>query len=262
MPPVFCAGTYSPFVKHLLNDFHIIASDIRGHGGSRVLDMRPIRHWETFADDLNLIIGQTMTPPVIGIGHSLGAVVTYMAAAIYPNLFAGIVLLDPVILPKRILWLIAVLRLLGLTGKIPIVKKARNRRSIFQGKKEALKLFASGRGIFKAWSQEFVDAYLECGLLEKDAETAVLSCEPELEAQIYESTPIDVWKYARKISCPVLAIRGQQSDTFYLKSAKRLETHITDLELKTIFAAGHFVPMEKPEECSEIIKDFVRRKIL
>jgi len=258
----FCAGIYSPFVKYLLNDFHTIASDIRGHGGSEIIDIRRIRHWETFADDLNSLIGQTMTPPVIGVGHSLGAVATFMAAAIYPNLFSGIILIEPVILPGHILWLLGALRMLGLSKKIPLVKQARRRRKIFQGKKEALKLFTSGRGIFKTWSREFVDAYLECGLLEKNPETAVLTCDPELEAQIYESIPTNIWKYAKKISCPVLAIRGRQSDIFYPESAERLGNLIVDLELKTIPAAGHFVPMEKPKECSEIIKDFVHRKIL
>jgi len=32
----FCAGTYSPFVKHLVDDLHVVASDIRGHGGTEI----------------------------------------------------------------------------------------------------------------------------------------------------------------------------------------------------------------------------------
>ncbi len=137
-----------------------------------------------------------MSPPVIGMGHSLGAVTTYIAAAMYPQLFSAIILIDPSILPRR-------------------------RRKTFQGKSEALKRFASGRGIFKSWSKEFVEAYLECGLLEKDSETAVLKCDPELEAQIFESVPHDVWRYANRISCPILAIRGVHSDVFSADSAKK-----------------------------------------
>jgi pimeloyl-ACP methyl ester carboxylesterase len=151
------------------------------------------------------------------------------------------------------------MRLVGLAGNIPLARGARNRRKIFQGKKEALKRFASGRGIFKTWSKEFVESYLECGLLEKDAETAILKCDPELEAQIFESTPLDVWRYAQKISCPVLAIRGEHSDVFTADSAERLNC-IADYELKTIPDSGHFVPMEKPEECARIIKEFVAHK--
>ena len=255
----FCAGTYSPFVRYLLNDLHIIASDVRGHGGSDLADIKRVRHWDIFAEDLKTLIDQTMSPPVIGLGHSLGAVTTYIAAAKYPRLFSCIILLDPPILPRRMIWLIAAMKCLGLGGKIPLARTARRRRKTFQGKKEALKRFASGHGIFKTWSQEFVEAYLECGLLEKDSETAGLKCDPELEARIFESIPLDVWKYADKVSCPVLAIRGELSDTFRVDAAERLKRKIADCELKTIANAGHFVPMGKPEECAKIILEFLRR---
>jgi pimeloyl-ACP methyl ester carboxylesterase len=258
----FCAGTYAPFIKYLIPDFHIFASDIRGHGSSDQPNIERIRNWTVFAEDLKTLIEQTMLPPIIGMGHSLGAVTTCIAAAKYPHLFSGIILLDPVILPKRMRWLIAGVKLLGLAGKIPLARSARRRRRNFQGKKEALKLFTAGRGIFKTWSKEFVDAYLECGLLEKDSQTAVLKCDPELEAQIFESVPVGVWRHAKKIACPVLAIRGELSDTFLADSAERLKNVIADYECVTIPDSGHFVPMEKPQECAEAISDFVHRKIL
>ena len=256
----FCAGTYSPFVKHLVDDLHVVASDIRGHGGTELPNIKRIRHWDIFADDLKTLIEQSLSPPIIGIGHSLGAVTTYIAAAKYPQLFSCLILIDPPILSPRILWIMAVMRMFGLAGIIPLAKTARRRRKTFQGKKEALKRFASGRGIFKYWSKDFVEAYLECGLLEKDSETAILKCDPELEAQIFESVPLDVWKYGRKISCPVLAIRGQHSGAFTVDSAKRLGRVIPDYELITIADAGHFVPMGKPVECARVIKDFIHRK--
>ena len=256
----FCAGTYSPFVKHLVDDLHVVASDIRGHGGTELPNIKRIRHWDIFADDLKRLIEKTLSPPVIGTGHSLGAVTTYIAAAKYPQLFSCLILIDPPILSPRILWIMAVMRMFGLAGIIPLAKTARRRRKTFQGKKEALKRFASGRGIFKYWSKDFVEAYLECGLLEKDSETAILKCDPELEAQIFESVPLDVWKYGRKISCPVLVIRGQHSGAFTVDSAKRLGRVIPDYELITIADAGHFVPMGKPVECARVIKDFIHRK--
>jgi pimeloyl-ACP methyl ester carboxylesterase len=256
----FCAGTYSPFVKYLTGDLNVMASDIRGHGSSQLPSSQRIRHWNIFSEDLKALIEKTMSPPIIGMGHSLGAVTTYMAAAKYPDLFSCLILIDPPILSPRILWVMAVMRMFGLAGIIPLAKTARRRRKTFQGKKEALKRFASGRGIFKYWSKDFVEAYLECGLLEKDPETAVLKCDPEHEAQIFESVPLDVWTYGRKISCPVLAIRGEHSGAFTVDSAKRLGRVIRDYELTTIADAGHFVPMGKPVECARVIKEFIHRK--
>jgi len=257
----FCAGTYTPFIRYLIDDLHILASDVRGHGGSDQPKVERIRHWDIFAEDLKILIEQKMSSPVIGMGHSLGAVTTYMAAAKYPHLFGGIVLIDPVILPRRLLWLLAGLKFLGLGGALPLAKMARRRRRIFKSKQEALRLFAAGRGIFKNWSKEFVQAYLECGLLEKDEKTAVLKCDPELEAQIFESIPLNVWRYAKNIKCPVLAIRGELSDTFFADAAQRLGGIIADYELQTIQHSGHFPTMEKPQECARLILDFIGRKI-
>jgi pimeloyl-ACP methyl ester carboxylesterase len=255
----FCAGTYEPFIRYLLDDFHLYASDVRGHGDSVRLDHRRIRHWRVFAEDLHRLVTQVMRPPVIGIGHSLGAVTTYIAAADYPGLFSAVILIDPVILPRRTLWSIFLLKLLGLKGRFPLAHGARRRRRIFQGKAEALRRFTSGRGIFKTWSKEFVAAYLECGLLEKDPDSAVLKCDPELEAQIFESIPLDVWRYAARIQCPVLALRGEHSETFVPAAAERLKGRIRDYELRTVSGAGHFIPMEKPAECAAAIVTFVRK---
>ena len=257
----FCAGTYSPFVKHLMDELRIVASDLRGHGDSDRPKLKRVSNWHIFADDLKELIEQTMSPPIIGMGHSLGAVTTYIAAAKYPRLFSAIILIDPAILPRRKLWWFAALRMIGLAGNRQLAQAARRRRKTFQGKSEALKRFTSGHGIFKSWSQEFVEAYLECGLLEKDSETAVLKCDPELEAQIFESVPFDVWRYAKKIACPVLAIRGEHSEVFTADSAGRLKHIISDYELATIPDAGHFVPMGKPQKCARVIAEFIHRKL-
>jgi pimeloyl-ACP methyl ester carboxylesterase len=255
----FCAGAYAPFVRFLVHRLRVIASDIRGHGDSVQPELEPIRHWKVFADDLKALMEAAMPVPVVGIGHSLGAVATYMAAAAYPALFSALVLIDPVILPWRRLLPIALRKLLGMSGKDPRARRARQRRKVFKDKQEAFRLFTAGRGPFKSWSPEFVEAYLECGLWEKDKQTAVLRCDPELEARIFESIPTDVWTYARKIRCPVLTIRGEQSEIFLPDAARRLGRLLADSEQTTISGTGHFVPMEKPAECAEAIAGFVER---
>ena len=65
----FCAGTYSPFVRYLLDDLHVIASDVRGHGGSDLPDLKPIRHWNIFADDLKHKIADYELAVIADAGH-------------------------------------------------------------------------------------------------------------------------------------------------------------------------------------------------
>ena len=256
----FCAGTYSPFIEQLAGEMHIVASDVRGHGASEFTGIQPIRSWKVFAEDLKTVVCRTSRPPVIGMGHSLGAVSTVMAAAAYPELFSFLVLVDPVFLPPRSLAAIGLLRALGLQGRLPRARGARRRRKIFRGKAQALRLFLSGRGIFKAWSPEFVEAYLECGLIERDSETAVLTCDPELEAQNFESIPLRTWSFVKRIQCPVLVIRGELSEVFTAQAAERLKRQAADGEVVTIAGTGHFPTMEKPEECATEVREFLRRR--
>lgn len=257
----FCAGTYTPFIQHLVPDLRIIASDVRGHGGSDFVGIEPVRSWKIFAEDLKAVVAATARPPIIGMGHSLGAVATCIAAAVFPDLFRAIVLVDPVFLVPRRLAMIGLMRVLGLAGRLPRARAARRRRKSFRSKAEALKLFMSGRGIFKTWSPEFVEAYLECGLLEKEPDSTVLTCDPELEAQIFESIPITVWRYVRRLRCPVLAIHGEQSDVFLAEAADRLQRVAGDAEVVTMAGTGHFPTMEKPSECAQAILEFLRRRI-
>ncbi|WP_179953442.1 alpha/beta fold hydrolase [Desulfobotulus mexicanus] len=256
----FCAGTYDPLIRLMSEKLHVIGSDVRGHGSSLSPVEMPIRHWKVFADDLEFMVSSLMKPPVIGIGHSLGAVTTLIAAARHPELFSCIILMDPVILPRRYLMFMGFLRMTGLIGQFPLAKGARRRKFVFKGKQEALSRFTAGRGIFKTWDPSFVDAYLECGLLEVDEETAILKCDPELEAQIFESVPADIWSYAKKVKCPVLAIRGKKSDTFVQDAADRFSRTVKDCELVVVDKSGHFVPMEQPAICAEHILDFIQRK--
>jgi pimeloyl-ACP methyl ester carboxylesterase len=257
----FCAGTYSPFLRLLTPGLHLTASDIRGHGESAFDRMPRIRHWKIFAEDLALLVRSVLRSPVIGMGHSLGAVATTMAAAAHPELFSALVLIDPVFFEPLRLWQVAAWRLIGMGGGSPLAAQARRRRRVFKGKAELLRVFAAKPGAFKSWAPEFVDAYLECGFLERDARTAVLRCDPELEAQIFESVPVDVWGYIRRIRCPVLTIRGEQSEVFREGAARRLKRLVPTCTLATLPGCGHFPVMEKPGECARVITSYLQATV-
>jgi len=252
-----CAGTYAPFLRHFDGKLSLVASDVRGHGDTRLPVPRRIRHWRLFVEDLKVVIESAMTPPVIGMGHSLGAVITYLAAARYPHLFSRIVLIDPVILPRRYLLMLAVLWRLGWQDRLPLARLARRRKRGFDSRQEALARFSSGHGMFRTWRPEFVEAYLGCALKHAEDGSAALKCDPELEAQIYESVPRDVWSYAGRIRCPVLAVRGETSDTFLSAPARRLQRLIPDCRTRTIADTGHFLPMEAPASVARAILEWL-----
>jgi pimeloyl-ACP methyl ester carboxylesterase len=59
----------------------------------------------------------------------------------------------------------------------------------------------------------------------------------------------------------MLAIRGGQSDVFLAEAADRLRRTAPDAEVVAIAGTGHFPTMEKPRECAEAIRAFLRQRI-
>lgn len=256
----FCSGVYGPFIDFFCGEMSVTASDIRGHGNSDPLGIDKITGWKIFSEDLKEFLEKKMTLPVTGMGHSFGAVITLMAAAQYPYLFDKIILIDPVILPLRMLAVIKVLKSLHLEGIFPLAKQARRRKRSFPTRDDAVSRFLSGRGMFRKWEKDFIFSYVEHALYESEDGSLRLKCGPETEAQVFESVPDDIWKYMESIKCPVLVVRGSESDTFLLGAAKKLERKLKDIEIVSLENCGHFVPMEKPMETAEVIIDFMRRK--
>jgi pimeloyl-ACP methyl ester carboxylesterase len=76
-------------------------------------------------------------------------------------------------------------------------------------------------------------------------------------ARIFQvSTPF-VWRQLRRIRCPMLFVRGARSDTFKPNAASRAGHRLPGARVVEIPAAGHLVPMERPEEVTRVIFEFV-----
>jgi pimeloyl-ACP methyl ester carboxylesterase len=255
-----CAGTYLPLFEHCQNDFNIFATDIPGHGDSAPHGPNRILHWDIFVDPVKEALIRHMKQPVIGAGHSLGAVVTLLTAVKYPGLFSHIVLIDPVVFTNPMLFLLAMAKKSGIMKLNPLAQGARRRRTVFESREKTLKRFSTGRGMFRTWEQGFIQAFCDHGLSWHDNGPGVLKCCPETEAQIYESVLMDIWSYPKKVTCPTLIIRGEKSDTFMASAARTLVKQIKGSHLVTVPGATHFIPMEKPVEIKNSILDFVKIK--
>ena len=256
----FCAGVYLPFYTYFEKEFRIVATDIPGHGDSDHHGMARILHWDIFVDDVKQAMEKNMETPVVGVGHSLGAVITLLAAAKHPGLFSHIILIDPVIFSKPMIFLLYLAKKAGLMKHNPLASGARRRKTRFKNHDEALRRFSSGRGMFKTWRDEFVQSYCDHGLKWEADGSGQLKCDPETEAQIYESVLLDIWNYPGRITCPVLLIRGERSTTFTPSAASILRKKIPGASLETVPGASHFIPMEKPVECMKLIENFLKNK--
>ncbi|HAL84615.1 MAG TPA: hypothetical protein DCP12_03140, partial [Rhodobiaceae bacterium] len=100
----FNAQTYGPLLAPLAGDFDVYAADARGHGLSTLAaDPAQYPGWTQYRNDLISVVEHLCDKADGKIwlgGHSMGGCASVMAASIRPDLVAGLVLADPVIVPR------------------------------------------------------------------------------------------------------------------------------------------------------------------
>ena len=97
-PNAYPPAVFRQFLQPLTADYDVLAMAQRPlWPGSRPDEMHD---WQLFADDLVDFLADHDLHGIIGVGHSLGAVATMMAAVGQPQLFRALVLIEPVFLPR------------------------------------------------------------------------------------------------------------------------------------------------------------------
>ncbi len=251
----FCAGVWEPVAEYLLPHFRVMALDARGHGDSSHPTALDAYHWECFAADFSgvacaLARAETDSRVALAVGHSLGGAAALATAARHPDLFARLVLIDPVIpspeLPRDG-------QLAQEVGR-RLVEGARRRRRVFASRAAARQRWEE-RALFRDWDPRALDAYARCGLRERADGQVELKCHPEVEAAIFDQTgSLDLLPLADRVHIPSLVLwtaRGEFSRTVYEDLARRMQyAHVEDLD------AGHLAPMAAPEAVAKAILSF------
>ncbi len=78
------------------------------------------------------------------------------------------------------------------------------------------------------------------------------------EARIFELTPASVWRQLRRLTIPMLFIRGESSDTFLERAASRARRDLPTAHVVELAKSTHFVPMEHPREVVDLINGWIR----
>ncbi len=163
--------------------------------------------WEIAAGDLLRFFDQQGLEQVIGVGHSLGAVATMLAARQQPERFSAIVLIDPVFLSPEVLALTADATPEQLQAR-PMVQGALRRRDRWASRQEAFDRFRA-KPVFERFSDEALWDYLNHGLHEEpETGEVVLSYPRNWEARFYTDPPQMVWDELPQLTVPTLAIRA------------------------------------------------------
>ncbi|MGB9339511.1 MAG: alpha/beta hydrolase [Polyangiales bacterium] len=261
----FNGETYRGLLEALDPSFDLHLMDARGHGRTRATaDPKRLRSWAPYRRDLETFV-ETLPQPLVLAGHSLGATVSMELAARRPDLVQGLVLVDPVIVPPRLIPMMAVARALGLADRIvPIAKMAARRRMEFQSKEHAVENYV-GKGAFRTWPRDWIEAYVDGGTVATETGTVRLSCDPAWESQSFAAATVSPYRALRKVRCPITLItREHSAPPFTHESRDAFMRCQPDTRLLVLEDATHFIPMERPEIVVEEIErmaELVRSKL-
>jgi pimeloyl-ACP methyl ester carboxylesterase len=268
---------YKPLFELLKTEYHVFGMLLRPLWG----DAKPeeIKDWVPFSDDLLGFLAssasdfdgtsQPASQKVIGVGHSIGAMVTLRTALREPDKFKALVLIDPVLfMPRRLIaWHIA--RAIGLGNQLhPKISGALKRRRTFDNLENVIRGYRN-RDVFRYMSDENLRIYIE-GITRKSDSGYELAYSPEWEARIYFTglRDFDIWRGLPKLGVPTLFIRGAESDTFLEdaarlvhRTASRVKQKQPKVRVETLEKSTHILPLERPKEVFEIMQLFLNETL-
>ena len=248
----FCGRTYEPMLRRLAEHFDLWLSDAQGHGDSE--HGGKFVGWNRSADLAVEAIkaqGQAFQGvPWFAAGHSFGGVLTSLIVAEQPKLFQAAVLLDPVLFTPSMLLGASVAELTGVMRHTPLARQARGRRDHWASRDDA-RANLTGRGTYKGWADEAMDAFLTHALA--DAEDGVrLKCSPSREAEIFGSMPDRLWSLLARVRTPVHVLHAEHTFPFVSESVARW-TNLNDHVSAEQVPGGHCFMQERPADAARLV---------
>lgn len=254
---------YKPLFELLKTEYRVFGMLLRPLWDKANPD--EINDWLLFSEDLRVFLSssplgastQGEPPPVIGVGHSIGAIVTLRAALRHPQKFRALVLLDPVLfVPRRLVeW--RVQRAKDPMSH-PLIQSAQKRRRNFSDLESVFKSYRS-REVFRYMSDESLRIYIE-GITRKTENGYELVYSPEWESRIYFTSlqDFDIWNNLQYLQVPTLFLRGAETDTFLEDAALLVKQKQPHVRVEALEKSTHLFPLERPKEVFDILQSFLK----
>ena len=246
----FPAGSYLQLFRLWSHAFEVVAPSCLGHDPAF-----PVRaQWREQVHELISWMSQHVREPVWGVGHSFGAVVQFMAAYERPDLFNGVIMLDPPLVngPESLGFMVA--SLLGRSDQLTPAGRSRTRKRSWRDWEEVLSYFKN-RPFYQQLHPDCLEDYLQSGLQQQADGHWSLVFDPDIEVEIFRQTPHQYWRYWRHLKVPGMVIRGQQSEVTTVRAARRL-AHQHGLVLEEL-EGGHLFPLQFPHQSAQKVMDAI-----
>ena len=193
--------------------------------------------------------------PVIAVGHSLGGVLSLLAAIEQPELFKAIILLDSPLLGRFKSNLVRISKMIGMIDRLTPAFRTRGRREHWRTREEVLS-YLRHRKLFKYFTEPCLNDYVDYGL-NKDELGFSLRFDPDIEYRIYRTIPHILHHYEAKLTVPSTLIYGSKSTVIDRLDLRYMKKHYGMVNFET--KGTHMFPMEHPEDVARLIFKAVDR---
>ena len=244
---------YYPFWSLLTDDYDVIVHDLRNHGWNAVTSTKE-HTVATFAHDHDVILDaiddHLDARPMIGVYHSVSSLTTLVSPT-KGSRHAALILFDPPLCKPGASYEefdAAATRAAGM---------ARRRTFRFKSREDFVELLGFSP-TFQHTVPGTIELIAEATLRESEnGQGFELRCPPEFEAQIVDyASPYAVLVDFRKFSCPIKVIGADPTLPYsYLPTLDLSD--ILSVDYDFLPDATHFLPLEKPEECAGVVREFI-----
>lgn len=254
----FNAMAYRTLLEPLAGEFHVLALDLRGHGGTDLASDTEGRtdYWD-MAQDVSAVMEELRLERVVLAGHSLGGAVSLLAASVDTSRVAGLLLLDPPLMSDA--------QRAGMIARwddgvsdstSPMVAAALRRRTRFASREQAVAAYA-GKGGFATWPVAAVEDFVSDGF--QDAADGVeLACPPEWEASNYRAHGHDSQAALRALTVPTRIIVPENQSACHVDEEALAARGQTNVQIERVPGTTHFLPMERPDLVTRRFAELLR----
>ena len=244
------AGTYR-YLLDQLAPHQVHAVPVFGLG-----DAHPQRNWAPLVRELITAIEAHGQGPVVGIGHSLGAVLSLRAAMARPELFSSLILMDPPLFGRSKRLMIGLVRALGVAGRtIPPARLARRRRTHFDSLAQARDYWGQ-RAFFRRFHPQCFEDYLASALVPDPTGGVTLRIPATLEYDIFRHTPVRIGRPPEGLPITLLypEAEGVSQPAELRALTKRLRAQTQAMP------GGHMFPVERPDETAAVLRRLIEER--
>ncbi len=227
------SNTFQPQME-ALRDYRVVRIDLPGAGLSPPgFDTPSI---EGFADAVASAARTLGIARAHFVGHSMGTIVCQAIAAARPDLVASLTLFGPLIGPSDAMRT-------GLTGRARLART--EGMAPIADESIAGALSAETRSARPA-----AVAFVRESIMRQSPEGYAGHCEALAKAQAVDH---------RLIAAPALLVAGEADTIASAGTARALADRLKGASVAVIERSGHWLTIEKPVECSDKLRDFLKR---